>query len=89
MTKLLLVVSLGLLSIGCTSDAEVICDKLDECNSLTGTSVDDCTDELEDEGSENALEDCADCVGDESCSDLNNTDACDSECTQLLLQLID
>ena len=89
MTKLLLVLGLGLLSIGCTSDAEAICDKLDECNSLTGTSVDECTEEIEDEVSEGAISDCSDCVDDESCSDLTNTDACDSECASLLAQLID
>jgi hypothetical protein len=66
------------------SDAEVICDKADECNFLFGISRDDCVDIAEDEGTESELQTCADCGKDKSCPSLTDG-ACAAECSFLTL----
>lgn len=78
--RLLVWVCLGWSITACKgSDAEVICDKLDECNLLLGLSKADCVDETEKAGTESERKTCADCVKDKSCSSLTSG-ACSAEC---------
>jgi hypothetical protein len=63
------------------ADAELICDKLDECNLLTGLSYTDCVEQV-DEGLTSAKRDCANCVDGKACATLTN-EACDAECAAL------
>lgn len=85
MRVLLTILSLSFFLVACGgSSAEVICDKLDECNILQGQSASECTDEIEDaidDGrvDEDDVADCADCVEDNTCSEIRNGD-CNAAC---------
>jgi len=63
------------------SDAELICQKFDDCNILEGISYDDCVERV-DTGLSSAKRDCADCVDGKSCTTLGNG-SCEAECASL------
>ncbi len=65
---------------GCGSDAQAVCDKLDECNMLFGTSVDSCVETGEKDKTDSQLSDCAECVDGKSCETLSAGD-CNAACS--------
>ncbi len=69
--------------VGCASDADVICDKVDECNLLQGISLDDCVERVEKISTDSERETCANCAKDKSCSSIASG-ACVAECAFLL-----
>lgn len=88
MTKnLLLALTLGLLASGCSSDGEIFCEKMDECNFLDGVSVEECAERVDKGGTEGERADCAACVDEKSCSSIDNG-SCDADCTALFNALI-
>ena len=70
-------------AVGCSSDCDTFCEKIDECT--TGSfDVDECVDECNDgvdDGriDEDVLSECACCYADNSCGDIFEGD-CDSAC---------
>ena len=73
-----LIVCVAFLS-GCFNDAETICEKADECNILVGQSVEECVEDVEKQGTDSEIEDCATCAEEKSCGSIV-AQACDSEC---------
>ncbi len=68
--------------LGCASDADVICDKIDECNFnalIPGVSMDECVELLEKNATDSQRETCANCVKDKSCQSIASG-ACNAEC---------
>jgi hypothetical protein len=73
-------IGLMLLAAGCASDESVICERLAECNELPeGLTVAGCEEQAVRQVSGTRLDECADCVEDESCDTL--VEACRSVCT--------
>lgn len=85
--KLVLVLALGLSAMGCSSEADVICEKLDECNVLAGRSLEECVELVEKAGTEGERADCASCVEEKSCSTLTETYSCVDECAAVTADL--
>jgi len=81
--RYLLGVLLGLLSIACSSEGEIICEKADECNLLIGQSIEDCAEDVEAELNSSQLTDCATCVDEKSCSSIVGG-GCNAECGVVL-----
>lgn len=67
-------------ALACSSEGEVICEKLDECNILApGYSVEDCAEEAEDELNSSQLTDCATCIDEKSCNSILGG-SCNADC---------
>ena len=67
-------------ALACSSEGEVICEKLDECNILAaGFSVEDCAEEMEDLLNSSQLTDCATCVDEKSCNSIIGG-SCNADC---------
>lgn len=79
--------ALGLFAMGCSSDGEVFCEKMDECNFLSGMSVDECSERVDKAGTEGERADCAACVDEKSCSSIDNG-SCDADCTALFVAIL-
>lgn len=66
---------------GCASDADTICDKLDECN-LLRTSTKECAENFETAYKDSEREACAKCIDAASCAGITRNE-CRSACPGL------
>jgi hypothetical protein len=83
--KLALGFLVAISAVGCSTNGEIICEKImDECHLgetfFAGISTSECAEELDKEMTETQGEDCASCIDEASCTTITNG-GCDAECT--------